>query len=97
LPDLSGRLMGEDIIKASRKTKHFQFCMRPSVSAAPILNTVANRRIRPPILTLGCPCENWKRQIDGLSGSDGINLIVCAGRAAPDSPVRLSSAQHQHL
>jgi len=88
LPDLSGRLVGENVIKASLKTRHWQFCARPLVSATPILSTVANGRRHPPILTLECPCENWTRQIDGLPGSDDINLIVCAGRAAPDSPVR---------
>jgi len=89
LPDLSGRLLGEAIIKASLKTKHWQFCTRPLVSATPILSTIANdgRRCRP-ILTLECPCENWTRQIDDLPGSDDIHLIVCAGRAAPDSQVR---------
>jgi len=62
--------------------------MGPLVSATPVLNTVANGRECLPILTLGCPCENWIRQIDGLSGSDDINLTICAGRAAPNSPVR---------
>ena len=95
LSDLGGRLMGENIIKASLKTKHWQFCTRPLVVTAPDLSTVANRRICPPIITLGCPCENWKRQIDGLPGSDDINLVVCAGRAASGSPVRLSLAQRR--
>ena len=97
LPDLGGRLMGENVIRASLKTKHWQFCTRPRVPAAPVLSTVANRRICPPSIALECPCENWKRQIDGLSGSNDINLIVCAGRAAPDNLVRLSHAQRQHL
>ena len=97
LPDLGGRLMGENIIRASLKTKHWQFCTRPRVPAAPVLSTVANRRICPPSIALECPCENWKRQIDGLPGSDDINLIVCAGRATPDNLVRLSHAQRQHL
>ena len=88
LPDLRGRLVGENIIKASLKTTHWQFCTRPLVSAPPILSTMANGRRCLPILTLGCPCENWIHQIDGVSGSDDINLIVCAGRAAPDSQVR---------
>jgi len=88
LPGLSGGLVGENIIKASLKTKHWQFCTRPLVSVTPILNTVANSRRTRPILTLECPCENWVHQIDGLPGSNDINLIVCAGRAIPDSPVR---------
>jgi len=88
LLDLSGRLVGETIIKASPKTKHWQFCTPPPVSFTPILSTVANGRRCPPIITLECPCENWMRQIDGLPGSDDINLIVCAGRATPDCPVR---------
>jgi len=88
LPDLSGRLVGETIIKASLKTKHWQFCTQPLVSATPILNTVANGRRCLPILTLECPCENWIRQTDGLPGSDDTILIVCAGRVTPDSSVR---------
>jgi len=87
LPDLSGRLVGENLVKASLKTKHWQFCTRPLVSVTPILSTVANGRRCPPNLTLECPCENWIRQIDGLPGSDDINIIVCAGRTTPDSPV----------
>ena len=88
LPDLIGRLVGENIIKASLNTKHWQFCTRPVVSATPILSSVANGRRCRPILTLGCPCENWIRQTDGLPGSDDVNLIVCVGRAALDNPVR---------
>ena len=97
LSDLGGRLMGDTIIRAAFRTKHWQFCTRPLVSAAPVLSTVANRRICPPSIALECPCENWKRQIDGIPGSDDINLIVCSGRAATDDPVRLSRAQRQHL
>jgi hypothetical protein len=100
LPDLSGRLVGENIIKASLKTKYWQFCSRPVVSATPILSTVANDRRCPSILTLECPCENWRRQVDNLPGSDDINLIVCAGRAAADSSVRyprISRAQRWQL
>ena len=88
LADLSGRLVGQDIIKSSLKTKHWQFCMRPVVSATPILSTVVNGRRCRPYVTVECPCENWIRQIDGLPGSDDIHLIVCGGRASPDSPVR---------
>ena len=88
LPDLRGRLTGENIIKASLKTTQWQFCTRPLVSAPPILSTIANGRRCPPILTLECPCENWTHQIDGITDSDDINFIVCAGRAAPDSQVR---------
>ena len=87
-PDLSGRLVGENIIKASLNTKHWQFCTPPLVSATPILSTVANGRRRSPILTQGCPCENWIRQIGGPLGSDDVNLIVCPGRATPDNSVR---------
>ena len=88
LQDLSGRLVGENIVKASLKIKHWQFCTRPLVPATPILSTVANGRKCPPILTLECPCENWIHQIDCLPGPDDINLIACAGRDAPDSAVR---------
>ena len=87
LPDLRGRLVGETVIKASLKTKHWQFCTRPPVSASPILSTVTNGRTCIPILTMECPCENWIRQMDGLPDSDDIKLIVCARRAAPTSPV----------
>ena len=88
LPDLSGRLVGESIIKASLETKHWQFCTPPSVSVTPILSTVANDRGCPPILIMECPCENWIRQIDGLPGSSDIDLTICAGRVPPDNPVR---------
>ena len=98
LQDLSGRLVGENIVKAFLKTKHWRFCTRPLVPATPgpILSTVANGRKCPPILTLECPCENWIHQLGGLPGSADIKLIVCAGRAAPDSPVRFHGYHMPH-
>ena len=88
LPDLSGRLVGENIIKASLETKHWQFCTRPLVSATPILSTVVDGRRFQPDTTLECPCENWTRQIGGLPGSSDIDLVICAGRLPPDNLVR---------
>jgi len=88
LLDLSGGLVGENIIKASLETKHWLFCTRPLGSETPILSTVVDGRRPQPNPTLGCPCENWTRQIDGLPGSNDINLIICAGRVPPDNLVR---------
>lgn len=94
--DLNGRLEGENIIKASLKSTHWRYCTRPQMYEAPSQSAQApanHRRCRP-ILSLGCPCENWKRQIDGTSlpDSDVINLRVCAGRASPESPVRCNES-----
>jgi len=87
-PELSGSLEGEAIITASLKSTPPRFCKQPPVAITQSLGGPKDGRRRWPTLTLRCPCENWKHQIDTLSDSRVIILRICAMRALPDSAVR---------
>lgn len=87
-PELSGKLEGEAIITASLKSTPLRFCTPPPAATTPSLGGPKDGRRGRPTLTLRCPCENWKHQIDSLSDSRVIKLRICAMRALPDSSVR---------
>jgi hypothetical protein len=88
LPDLSGRLEGETIVKASLKSTLWRFCTQPVTSTSPRLSAPGYGRSRRPTLLLECPCEIWIRQIGGLRDSDDVNFGVCSGRTPMNSQVR---------
>ena len=90
-PDLGGRLQGENTIKASLKTTHWRFCTQPVGTQHPEPGCLGNCHRHRLTLTLECPCENWKQQIDNLGSSSYyscLNLRICPGRAPFNSSVR---------
>ena len=91
LLDISGRLMGWSIVKASLTGTYCGFCRRLMVSI--VRRTSGNRCGLQPIITQGYPRMSrgsWECLIGCLPipNSVDFNLDVCVGKAAPDSSVR---------
>jgi hypothetical protein len=86
-PEISGRLRGGGIVKASLRGTYCGFCKRLPVSTVP--RASRDRRGLPPII-IQESWMGWECLIDCLPMHNSVDfgLCVCTGRAAPDNPVR---------
>ena len=82
--------MGEGIVKASLKGTYCGFCASERLPVSTIPRTSPNHRGLQPIITEGYPKLGWKwsTSIGCLHSSVDIDLRICTGKVAPDSPVR---------
>lgn len=97
LPDISGRLKGESIVKVSHGGALCGFCERLPMFT--VLRASGNHRGLQPIITEGCSSMGWKCSFGCLpmhnTVIDGLRILrICTGRVTPDSQVRYDIITH---
>ena len=98
LPDICGRLRGENIIKASLRGKYCGFCEQVPVPESIIPRASTNRRGLQPIITEGCSWMGWKCPNGSLPMHSSVDFGwgICTGRVTTDSPVCCDIIRHSN-